>query len=326
MAKKYLLVIITVVSGIFMLAKCNHADNTGSQLKLLKMIEFRRSLDKPINYYGKVIDLQGRPIKNVNVEVHISRASGKKIIKYSTDADGRFIISGIDGSDLAVENLLAQGYAYLAENRNNGHDLYENDGSKVITENNPVIFTMRKKEQPTVVVEGHISAVFAKDVKYYDVDLVEMIDEGPYNLKRYHGPYAHVDIRTRIEYSADTDSYTFILETPDSNSGIIELNQALYVPPDRGYKTPYKIVVPKGQQKETFLYVKSRGGQVYSKLDIKFVPAVKDDKIYWAAEAHTNPIGERNLDFDEAKYIEYNKQKLANRKKMVERIGVASTH
>lgn len=316
MKKSFYLVLMAIVSGVLLFAKCNHADSISGQLKLLKMMDFRKSLDKPINYYGKVVDLQGNPIPNVSVEVHIGQASGNKINYYSTGLDGRFTITGIDGSELAVEKFIAQGYESQAENRVGGHDLYENDGSKVISETRPVVFTMRKKEPPTVVIQDNVSVVFAKDVKYYDVDLVEMIDEGPYNLQRFHGSYAHADLRTRIEYSANTDSYTFILETLDGDSGIVEMNQFLYVPPETGYKTPFKITIPKGQQKDTFLYVKSRGGQVYSGLNIRFSPAVKDDKIFWVAKASTNPIGERNLDFDEAKYVEYLNQKLANRKKM----------
>lgn len=314
MNKKAILIIIAVLCSVVIFAKCNHADNSGDQLKLQKLLSIHKLLDKPINYWGKVVDQQNIPISNANVKIQIGQATGVNTKIFTTDNSGVFEVSAISGSDFLITEINASGYELLDSN----HDKvgYENDGSTAIDRNNPVIFTMRKKEPPTVVVEGDISVVFAKDVKYYDVDLIEKIDEEPYDLQRYHGSYAHADIRTRVEYSADTDAYTFILETPDSGSGIIELNQSLYVPPDTGYKTPYKIVVPKGQQKKTFLYVKSRGGQVYSKLDIKFAPAVKDDKIYWAAKAHTNPIGERNLDFDEAKYFEYNKQKLANRKKM----------
>jgi len=314
MKKTSLFTMLAALAGMFVFAKCNHADNSGDQMKLLKMIEFRRSLDIPINYYGRVVDQQGNPIPNVIVVVQVGRASGIKILDVPTDTDGRFEISGIDGSDLLITEIKAQGYEYLVSNRANGHSGYENDGSKVIDKNIPVVFTLRKKEPTTVVIPGDISVVYAKGVKFYEVDLIEMVDEKAYGLRRYHGDNAHADIKTRVEYSTVDDSYTFILEAPDSDSGIIALDQMLYALPPKGYISPFKIKVPNGQSVSTYLYVKSRNGLLYSRLDVKF--AIGKEKVYFTAKAWTNPLGERNVDFDGEKYKEYIRKTDAEAKRM----------
>lgn len=314
MKKTLLFTMLAAFAGMFIFAKCNHAENSGDQLKQLKIIEFRRALDKPINYYGKVTDQQNNPISNAIVVVHISRASGKRYADIPTDVDGRFEISGIDGSDLLITEIKAQGYEYLVSNRANGHSGYENDGSKVIDKNNPVVFTLRKKEPPTVVIPGDLSVVYAKDVKFYEVDLKQMARAKPSGLRRYHGDNAHADIKTRVEYSSVDGSYTFILETPDVDSGIVALDQMLYALPETGYKTPFKIKVQNNQSATTYLYVKSRMGQLYSRLDVKF--AIEKEKVYFAAKVLTNPLGERNVDSDSDKYKEYLDKQDAEAKRM----------
>ena len=100
------LALLAIISGVLLFTKCNHADSIGGQMKLLRMMDFRRTLDKPINYYGKVVDLQGNPIANVSVEVHISQTSGKKTNNYSTGTDGRFNVTGIDGRKCKADSQL----------------------------------------------------------------------------------------------------------------------------------------------------------------------------------------------------------------------------
>lgn len=314
MKKSMIVVIVAVAIAVVMFAKCNHAENMGEQSRLQKMIAIQKMLDKPITYFGKVVDLHNAPVPNASVNIQIGQASGVNTKIYLTDSNGVFEVSGISGSDFLITDIIAAGYEFLASNRENDHTGYENDGSRVIERNNPVVFIMRKKEPPTVVIPGDVSVVFVKDVKYYEVDLLKMVDEKPYGLNRYHGANAHIDIKTTVEYSSANDSYTFILEMPDADSGVIALDQMLYVSPETGYKPSYSITVPKGQKTTTYLYVKGRGGRIYTRLDTKF--SAETEKIYWAASVATNPLGERNLDRDSEKYREYLRKIDAEAKRM----------
>ncbi|WP_041245488.1 hypothetical protein [Geotalea uraniireducens] len=315
MKNKILIVTIVFVAGLAVFTKCNFADDLSKIDKQTTISNVLKSLDKPILYYGKVLDNNNLPVISAQVSIQIIQAVGVKEIVLSTDNQGIFEVSAINGSGLLVNKITASGYDYLRINRAKGHDEYENDGSTVIDRNNPVVFTMRKKEPPTVVIPGDISVVFKKDVKYYEVDLVDMVDGAPYYLKRYHSDNAHADLKARVEYISAEDAYNFILETPDADSGIIALDQMLYVPPETGYKNIYKVKVTNGQMFKTYLYIKSRGGGIYSNLDIKFVN--QNGEVFFKAEVWTNPLGERNLDFDGDKYRAY----LANKNASAERMG-----
>jgi hypothetical protein len=310
MHRKLILPAIIFFAGFIIFAKCNFADDLRQQ----RINSVLTGLDKPINYFGKVIDDNNNAVVNAQVNVQISQATGVKELAVFTDSQGVFEITGINGASLLVDKIDRAGYQYLKSNRAGGHDGFENDGSMVINRDNPVIFTMRKKEPPTVVLPGDFALVYEKNVKEYELDLLLTEYDKPLDLQRYHGDNAHGDINTKLEYSAADDSYTFILETPDSDSGIIALDQLLYALPDSGYLTPFKVKVPNNKSVSTYLYVKSRGGQIYARLDAKF--AVEKEKIYFAAKVWTNPIGERNVDYDSEKYKEYLRKTDAEAKRM----------
>lgn len=280
---------------------------------------FLGSMDKLIVFYGKIIDDNNSPVSDVKVTAGVRHSLGDNDFAITTDQDGLFNVSGKIGHLFCVDKLIKNGYEFDPTTSDVERCFwYDGRTSKFIPDkNNPIVYTMRKKEPPTVVVPGEISVVFAKKVKYYEVDLIEMARGKPYALKEYHGSHAHADLMARIEYVAANNAYTFILKTPDSDSGIISLDHPLYVPPATGYQQEYRVTVPAEQKAETWLYVKSRSGQLYSRLDIKF--AVENGEPYFAANVLTNPLGERNFDRDSEKLGEWIRQKAANRKYMAPR-------
>lgn len=264
---------LALVVTVLLTVKCNHAtDNTAESYtdaaRLKSVQDLLVSMDRPVEFYGQVIDSNGNPVFQAAININITTAIGVKKIVVSTNENGMFEVKNEKGSSVFIDKISRTGYDYSRKYSGTKID-YSNDGSFMPDKNKPVVFKMRKKEPPTLIIPGDISVVFAKNVTNYEVDLVEMADEKPFGLSKYHGTSAHIDLKTRIEYSGTTDSYLYVFETPDPDSGIIEMNEMLYVPPEKIYKTPYKITVPNGKKVETYLYVKSRGGNVYSRLKIK---------------------------------------------------------
>lgn len=310
-----IIIVVVLVASLAVLARCYFAD----AFKQTNMLSVLNLLDKPITYYGKVLDNNNQPVINAAVYIQISRAVGIKDIVLSTDNKGAFAITGDIGNGLYVAKIAATGYEYLRINRAKSHDSYENDGSRVVDRNNPVVFNMRKKEPSTVVIPGDISVTFKKGVEYYEVDLVDMVDGRPGYLQESHSDNAHIDLKARVAWIPAENAYNFILETPDADSGIIALNQLLYVPPETGYKPIYKVKVPNEEIFKTHLYIKSRSGRIYSNLDIKFVN--QKGELWFTAKAWTNPLGERNLDFDGDKYSAYLRNKNAIAETMADIVG-----
>lgn len=273
---------------------------------------------RPLKFYGQVIDDSDTPVSDALVKFQIGQIMGIKKIRVFTNNQGLLDVSDEVGRGLFLKTIEKSGYEYNHAFSGTRYS-YENDGTFIPDKNNPVVFKVRKKLPPTVVVPGEISVVFKtkKKVKYYEVDLIEMADGGPYELKEYHGNHAHADLKARLEHEEGGIFYSFILQTPDADSGMIALDQPLYAPPADGYQKEYRVILSDGQKKETWLYVKSRSGQQYSRLKIKF--AVEEGEAYFAADVLTNPLGERNFESDSEKLREWIRQKAANRKYMAPR-------
>lgn len=310
-----------VLCGIILLGAFKSYAEIGGyteQIRLQKMREFMQSMDRPLLFYGRVVDDSDTPVPDAMVKFQIGQSVGIKKVRVSTNNQGLFEISGEVGNGLSLKTIEKVGYEYSHAFSGTRYS-YDNDGTFVPDRNNPVVFKVRKKLPPTVVVPGEISVVFTnkKKVKYYEVDLIEMADGGPYELKEYHGNHAHADLKARLEHDEGGIFYTFIVQTPDADSGMIALDQPLYAPPADGYQKEYRVILSDGKKKETWLYVKSRNGQLYSRLKIKF--AVEEGEAFFAAEVLSNPLGERNFDYDADKYGEWREQKIKNRKYMAPR-------
>ena len=77
----------------------------------------------PINFYGRVLDDNGRPVDHVEVHVRIAKVnpafifgghhwlSEDKFIVY-TDKNGQFTISKRRGRSLSIETMTKAGYSY----------------------------------------------------------------------------------------------------------------------------------------------------------------------------------------------------------------------
>jgi hypothetical protein len=312
--------IFTVICGLvslFVITRCNFAGDVSLDpryaARQLLMGQYLIAADKPVIFYGKISDKDNTPIEGATIFASVRRSTGHKYIARVSDINGRFEISGESGNLLYIDKIEKTGYEFNLQQKGVKQG-FLTDGSFVADTGKPIVYIGRKKEPPTVVIPGKISVMYAKDVKFYEVDLKQMVDDKPFGLERYHGDNAHADIKTRVEYSSVDDSYTFILETPDADSGIIAFDQMLYALPEAGYKTPFKINVPNNQAVSTVLYVKSRGGQLFSRLETKF--AIEKEKVYFAAKVLTNPLGERNVDSDSGKYKEYLDKQDAEAKRM----------
>lgn len=122
--------------------------------------------NRPIEFYGKVVDQNEQPIPNVEVSLNwtdISPKGTSDAIKM-TDADGKFSITGIQGKNFGVRSLKKDGYVEAL--KSNPHSFeYAGFWEPTYHEpdpNNPVIFHMKKKGEsaPLVSFEGKFVLTF----------------------------------------------------------------------------------------------------------------------------------------------------------------------
>ena len=112
----------------------------------------------PIEFYGKVVDQNEQPIPDAEVRMNWTDMSpkGTSDAIRTTDGDGRFSITGVQGKNFGVRSIKKDGY--IEAFRSNPHSFeyagfwepsyHEPDPT------NPVIFHMRKKGEAAALVSS----------------------------------------------------------------------------------------------------------------------------------------------------------------------------
>lgn len=259
-------------------------------------------MDRPIVFYGRVVDDQNTPVVGIDVLVQIRRSSGTMETSVKTGSEGKFEISNFTGNLWSIKDIVMKGYEF---NRpaSTVEMSFENDGSFVADKLNPLTYTVRRKQPPTLVLKGDFAFSFAKDVPWYEIDLVKLVGKQKGYLTRFESKDLHIDLKAKASYSQVHSSYFIVLEETDASSGIVALDKMLYVPPQTGYENKCQIQVPVNSNTKKYLYVKGRQGRIYSRLDTTFKATA--DEVVMIVNGWTNPNGERNVDYDEELYSQY---------------------
>ena len=120
---------------------------------------------------------------------------------------------------------------------------------------------------------------------------------------------SHIDLKVKCNFSEDQEQFELSIASMDSKSGILVSDEFLEEAPADGYesKIVLNINIPdRYEERKTFIYAKARGGQMYSRLDLKFT--VRPSNLLVNMDIWTNPAYSRNLKYDE-KFQKYVKKK-----------------
>lgn len=263
--------------------------------------------NKKINFYGKVIDQASAPVKGADIYFNISY-SGRMIDEViKTDDNGLFKVLNERGRNLYIDKIEKQGYEFDSNRVAISYD-YGGEREERLhkpDKNNPVIFYMRKKEPPTLVIPCSFGWI-NKTVKEEEMDLTRC-EQYTGKIQENYGRLSHADLKARMEMSKGDTHYKLIIVTPDDGSGIIASDVLSYVPPESGYQPRLELIVPLSGELKKYLYVKSRAGKVYARLDTTIRVGEKDISI--GMKAWTNPTGQRNVDYYPDLYMEHLTQK-----------------
>ena len=306
--------------------------------------ERMKSIDLPIQFYGKVIDQNGVPLVNAVVTYYTSGYCPDNYERYyfntnrpvnvvKTNNSGLFEITGVEGAELIIKKLEISGYEYLKENtsfdyigdlQNRLHaivageeykkptkeelkkhfggdfdeEAYEKDlivGPFKPDKNNPVIFKMRKKEKQEFMLDSKEAIHFYNELENICyIDAADLRSTKFYTNKAGFGEWSkqyHADLILSIK---DERNNRFVFTVQDKDSGIIKSKEKLYVAPEKGYVQELTIGMDEVDtpSSETFyIYLKGRGGKIYSRIEIETEnPNIIIQNIW------TNPHGSKTLE------------------------------
>jgi len=283
-----------------------------SNKKLSTISKVQQAQNMPIEFYGKVIDQHGEPVSGVKVHYTIAAyegviSSGPAVRNYwvNTDSNGAFSITGTTGERIGIRDREKFGYEfektfpyYEMSKQWVGHKL-KSKGSP----DKPVIFHAWKKIEAEKLIYSEGFYGFYLSGKPYTIDL----QKG----KKIEGVAAG-DLEIIFERSPNGKRFSpsdWAVVVKAKGGGISEtsdlfMNEA----PNQGYVTSWGISLKKDsldfqKEIERNFYLKSRNGNAYSKVKMRFIPYYKDDVDVIEIKAWLNPNGSRNLQYDSRKRI-----------------------
>ena len=274
-------------------------------------LEFLRDLaqqsNRPIRFYGKVIDQDENPILGVKVTLGVRNTKEPiaglvgDVFDYpvvTTDAQGLFSITDAKGALLTIKSLEKPGYEASIKTVNKSY-WYWRDPSQVFTPNPdaPEVFRMWKKQGAEKLVRKGISAPLRYDGIPSSFDLLNgrAANNGDLRVMLVRNPQ-------QIIYGQRNYEWTLTLESLDG--GLIESeDEQMYFAPAEGYQTRLVIHMPADaaewvDEKSFNLYVKLHNGKQYGRAELKVLVGSERATTPFYITSFVNPTGSRNLEYD----------------------------
>ena len=277
------------------------------QSKLQILHELAQKSNKPIQFYGLVIDQDGSPISNVKVTLEIRTTkepmSGKiqDVFEHPvmmTDAQGRFAITDAKGALLAVQSLEKVGYVPSSKAFNHSY-WYWSDPREVFHPNadKPEIFHMWKKAGAERLVRKGISAPLRYDGTSSTFDLFA-------GHEASNGDMRVTLVRNPQQITYGQRNYEWTLTVESLGGGLIESNdEQMYRAPAEGYQPKLVIHMPADaadwtDEKSFNLYLKFHDGKEYGRAELKALIGSDRQTTPFYITSFINPTGSRNLEYD----------------------------
>lgn len=266
-----------------------------------KLEEFRRYVErhnKPVDFFGLVIDQDSNPIPGVTIKSGVShwtmpipsvRLVGSKDIQLETTTgpDGRFELTGATGDGFGV-GLYKDGYE--AESEKNGFRAAQ------YSYYNPVIFKMWSTNIHEKLITGKYAFDIVPDGRPYFINLTDgtISESGTGDLKVWIQYTNHVVPRRMWRWSAG------IIPV---NGGLLEepIATPMYEAPKEGYVPEFQETGQlrggqRGQIGQRQFYLRLKNGQEYGEMTIDLIAPFNPETPGLVSLSYAiNPSGSRIL-------------------------------
>lgn len=275
-------------------------------------VAFERDLmekaNRPIQFFGKVIDQDNNPISDVKVtlEIRVSKELAPNAFQdvfdhpiLVTDAEGRFALADARGALLGVQALEKQGYEPSPKAFRKSY-WYWRDPSQVFhpDANRPEIFRMWKKAGAERLVRKGIGHAIPYDGTPTSFDLLSgttVTNGGDLRVTLTRNPQQIQWGQTHYEWTATIEAV---------NGGIIEsTDEQMYRAPAKGYTSKFVVHMAADDPqwtdtKDVAAYLKLRDGKYYGRVEIKLMVGSDRATTPFSVTSFINPGGSQNLEYD----------------------------
>jgi hypothetical protein len=265
-----------------------------------------RQSNVPIEFYGKVVDQNDRPLSGAKIKTRIRHwilaapnTPGGRTKEHVliSDENGSFILTKENGDALTIAAIEKEGYELSKKAKRS----YSYKGtSEIFTpdSDNPVVFKMWKQQGAEKLIKGDKFYGIIPDGRQYTLNLL-------YGQK-IEGDSSKGDLKVTIERPAQITPrtpYDWSFTIEGINGGVIETaDEFMYLAPESGYQPKYQFSMnsthPKWSDKtKKQFYLSSRDRKFFGRMEVDVYSSYRDQAVF---DVHyfLNTNGSRNLEYD----------------------------
>ena len=267
--------------------------------------------NRPISFFGKIIDQDGNPIPDVKVTFTIRYIKEVGPIgigdtfKYpsvKTGADGRFALTDEKGSLLVIKSFEKAGYEPSPKAFDGTYWYWRDKDPYQPDADNPKLFYMWKKAGAETLVRKGIGHAIRYDGSPTTFDLLtgKVASNGDLRVTLIRTPQ-------QIIYGQRNYEWTATIEVPEGGL-LLSTAEQMYLAPSDGYEKKVTIHMNADDPQWTntqnaALYLKLRGGKYYGRAKLEFMVGSDRDTTPFSITSFVNPSGSRNLEYDPTQNI-----------------------
>jgi hypothetical protein len=260
----------------------------------------------PIEFYGKVIDQDGRPLAGVEVVGGTGSSTGfmqqeTRSYTTATDSNGLFTFKGFRGDALVID-LRKAGYNFESDRVRFHYSPIDPNKKRFTPERgNPLVFQMWK-------------SLGAEPLIHYNARSIQVPSDGTpvmIDLTKGKKVDAGGDLLISVTWGRRDDhgSYLFDwsakVEVPEG--GIIEGNgDIMFIAPAYGYRPGIEYHFAAADRHSVFArdyYVVSRNKEIYGRIRLSLQNQPGRSETDAGLRVWLNPFGSRNLEYDPTKQV-----------------------
>lgn len=259
----------------------------------------------PIEFYGEVVDQDGRPVEGAIADVIWTdvSAKGSSEMQVTSDASGLFSITGIRGKGMTVQVNKVGYYRQISDARSAFEYAGFWEPSYHIPDSaNPVIFRLRKMGEGAALMRNGPNLL----------GLMPGGDPSFFDLERGRKSKGRRDFAVRLTRGEKNGDQKFdwgvTFESVGAGSGLQESKEEFMTEaPESGYQPSWTFsqkADDKNYQRElqTKFFVKTASGQ-FARIEVWILPEYNDAAAMTLVSYLNLKPGDRNLEFDPSRAV-----------------------
>ena len=263
---------------------------------------YQRLHEKKVDFSGRLIDQNGKPVAQAKVQYCIEGyglakpAPRRKLGEVVSNDDGYFDIHGGRGCELFIDKMEKRGYEFRrGEQKTSFAGVNIHLGEHEVAKE-PVVFHLRKKHAEAVVLLKSRASILLstpKNISWFGWDVASCRE---WTAPATPDPGYFRDYEVTGEHDAEKKEWTLTIRMNGEQAGVLVSDKLLYEAPADGYAKEVALTFKYSDEPPLkHLYLRLRDCGMYARFDVEH-GHVSENGVFFSCKVLVNPYGSRSLE------------------------------